>query len=178
MPDSSTFKVVKTKDTFEHETYEELLSLDLSGPDYDDNLYKHTALKLLAEHNIYAWRVEDRKTLINTGASAEFQQVIIFLAGAGAMAFTGEVVKRLAALLESVARKAFSAESEMDDLAALSTATLYRRSVDEHAQLVEMKRTETGNRVFRFVDGAEIELDKHGILVRQSAWRADQTLNQ
>lgn len=167
MVDECTLKIVRTVDTFDHEHYEELASINLFAESGDDNLMKDTAIRLLAEHNIYAWRVEDKRVLINVGASAELQDIIIFLAGAGSATFISEIVKRVVAALEAVSKNILDGKHELSDGEALTQATLWRQQVKEQGALVEMRRTEAGNRAFRFSDGSEIEVDKYGQVVRE-----------
>jgi hypothetical protein len=119
----------------------------------------------LADHEIYAWRVRDERVLTSTGPSAEFHEVVVFLAGAGAAAFTAEFGKRLANFLQDLAKKMVGRYPEIGDGDALALATMRHREQAEFALLVEMTRNDIGHRVFRFADGVTIELDRHGNVV-------------
>src|SRR5687767_391246 len=72
---------------------DELLSLDLYPSGMED-IYRDATLMFLAKEGIYSRRVEDKRVHTNIGASAEVHDVLIFLAGAGSAAFTGEIAKR------------------------------------------------------------------------------------
>ena len=94
MSDEVTIKVLKTPG-WEERHAEELMTVSLQGVGYSDaeSAYKQAALTFLGEQEIYPWRVLDKTVYVNIGASAEFRDVLIFLSGAGAAAFTGEIAK-------------------------------------------------------------------------------------
>ena len=165
MSDECKLRIVKTEDTHDHEHYEELLSLDLLAEGLSDNFFKETAIQLLGEREIEVWLVTDNKSFINVGASFETQEVIIFLTGAGAVAFTKAVANIIESVLRGLASKALG--REISDAEALARATIRRRNASEYGQLLEMKRTDNGNRVFRFADGAVLEIDTQGNTVRE-----------
>jgi hypothetical protein len=162
MTDIYTLRVLKTHG-YEEEGAEELFSIRLDGVGFSDieNVYKQAAVTLLTGEGIYPWRIRDERVYTGTGAAAEFRDVIVFLAGAGAAAFTGEFAKRLASLLQDLGKKLVG-HDEIGDGDALVLATLRHRELSDYAQLLEMTRNERGNRVFRFADGVRIELDQHG----------------
>jgi hypothetical protein len=139
----------------------ELLRLDLYPCGMED-IYKDATLMQLAKEGIFARRVEDKRVLTNIGASAEVHDVLIFLAGAGSAAFTGEIAKRLASMLTELGRKLAGYDPEIGDSEALSVATLRHREINEYSQLIGMARNEVGNRVFRFADSVTIEIDRYG----------------
>jgi hypothetical protein len=172
MSDFYRLRIVATQGFDESHERDELLSIRLPGAGLAEDLentYRWTAIRMLADHNIYAWQVRDQRVLTNVGASAELHEVVIFLAGAGAAAFTAELAKRLVAALEGLSKKVLGNEPEISDGDALAMATLSHREAGEYTHLVEFKRNEAGNRVFRFADGVEIEVDKYGTVVRHES---------
>jgi len=122
MSDVYTLRIVGTPG-FDEQNAEELfaLRLDGAGSGEIETAYRNAAIRFLADHEIYAWRVRDERVLTSTGASAEFHDVVVFLAGAGAAAFTAEFGKRLANLLQDLLAHAHSLDcGRHEDLTLLA----------------------------------------------------------
>lgn len=167
MSDFYTLRIVQTGG-YDESQHEELLSLRMDGHGLSDieDVYTQAVMTFLAANGIYAWRVEDKKTLVSIGASAEMHDVVVFLAGAGAAAFTGELGRRLAQAVQDVAKKMLGQDSEISDTAALARAIFHHRECREYARLIEMRRNAEGHRTFHFADGVEIEIDRYGNVLR------------
>jgi hypothetical protein len=165
MSDRVQITVLKTPG-FEEDSADEIWRIALDGADGGvEELYRATTLELMAREGIYAWRVHDHRVLTSIGASAEVRDILIFLTGAAAGQFTGEVVKRLTAALEAIARRLWG-DNEISDQTAFNLAVLRHREACEYAKLLGMARNERGNRTFLFADGTSIELDARGAVVK------------
>jgi len=166
--DGYRLRIVRTAG-FEEEPGEELLSINLPGsfsPAAED-LYRSIAQQFLVDSKIYPWKVHDERNLVSIGASAEMRDVVIFLAGGAALTVTAELVKKIVDALQHLAERAVGRD-DVGDVDALAIAILHHDTRASYGSLGEFARAANGNRLFRFADGSEVEVDKHGTIVRST----------
>jgi hypothetical protein len=164
MSDRMTIRVVKTAQLNEH-PQDELWTISLVlDSALSEELYLDIVKKELSAARVHPWRVRDER-VTSTGVSEEVRDVAIFVAAAGAASFTSDLVTRIVTGLEGMTNRHGPAD-DIGDARALELAILTHRELDDAASLSRMERRDSGNRVFTFDDGTEVELDPTGITVR------------